>query len=312
MELSSARGLKTELRASFGPSDVRSASWPRIAIGLAPAKRPGDYHVAVRTAAELPPQILAQITSAASGEIDLRVTGEIEAKAPLAGVPRSPLAIGASIAHYRCSAGTVGFFARRRSDGAIGIVSNNHVLAAEDQGREGDEILHPGPADRGRRPKDVVAQLAGGYPRIREHGHRVDCAFARLARGVSYDPLTLRNGQKLQISGAPETAQRDVAKIGRTTGLTFGRITAFELDDVDVHYSFGPVLTNSQIEIESVDTTPFSRGGDSGSLVFSRGDASPVGLLYACSAIGGSNGSGLSYANPIASVLEVLDVWFVS
>ena len=57
--------------------------------------------------------------------------------------------------------------------------------------------------------------------------------------------------------------------------------------------------------MESTGTGPFSRGGDSGSLVY-RADGVALGLLFAGSETGGDNGTGLTYINPINTVLREL------
>lgn len=100
----------------------------------------------------------------------------------------------------------------------------------------------------------------------------------------------------------------EVEKSGRTTGVTRGRITAIELDDVVVGYGgdLGELSLDDQIEVEGLGTGPFSRGGDSGSLVYVAETGVAVGLLFAGSESGGENGSGLTYLNPIGTVLELL------
>lgn len=311
MQLSSARGLKEELRAAFGPSELRGDTG--IALGVAPSPRPGEYRLAVRvrSAEVLPARIRAAIEERAAGEIDYWETGKVEpGEAPPAPADRS-LVIGASIGHYRCTAGTLGFFARRLSDGAIGIVSNNHVLAIEDEAGDGDEILHPAAADRGRRPLDVVARLSGDYPRLRRKGQTADCAFARLLRQMPHNPLSLGNGDRLSPLPVEAAGETVVEKIGRTTGRTRGQITAFDLEDVNVDYRFGSAQFAGAIEIQSADPTPFSRGGDSGSLVFNTA-RQPVGLVYACSVLGGKFDNGRTYAHPIAAVLSSLGVTFAT
>ena len=103
-----------------------------------------------------------------------------------------------------------------------------------------------------------------------------------------------------------------VAKIGRTTSVTRGRVTAIELDNVVVGYGddMGEISFDNQIEVESTGTGPFSRGGDSGSLVY-RADGVALGLLFAGSESGGENGTGLTYINPIDAVLDALGVTLV-
>ncbi|WP_277207504.1 hypothetical protein [Isoptericola croceus] len=88
-----------------------------------------------------------------------------------------------------------------------------------------------------------------------------------------------------------------------------GRVTAIELDDVVVGYGeeLGALSFDDQIEVESTGDGPFSRGGDSGSLVY-RADDVALGLLFAGSETGGEGGSGLAYVNPIDTVLGAFGV----
>lgn len=67
----------------------------------------------------------------------------------------------------------------------------------------------------------------------------------------------------------------------------------------------GELSFDDQIEVEGL-TGAFSRGGDSGSLVYRTQDAAAVGLLFAGSEVGGENGAGLTYLNPIGTVLGAL------
>src|SRR5215213_6071924 len=98
-----------------------------------------------------------------------------------------------------------------------------------------------------------------------------------------------------------------VAKIGRTTGLTRGRVTAFELDNVVVRFDIGNVRFDDQIEIEGAEEDAFSDGGDSGSLIVAA-DKRGIALLFAGSDQGGTNDKGLTYANPLRAVLDALKV----
>ena len=98
-----------------------------------------------------------------------------------------------------------------------------------------------------------------------------------------------------------------VRKMGRTTGETKGRVTAFELDNVVVEYDIGNIRFDDQVEIEGADTKAFSDGGDSGSLIVDN-DNLGVALLFAGGDSGGSNGMGLTYANPLRTVLDALKI----
>ncbi len=315
MQLDDARGRKLDIRSFIATDVVRTRgeeTAKAIAIGFATTARRDDYAIAVRSRSEelLPADVLESIRQRAGGEIDVRYTGRVSVERPAAGSAPRRLAIGSSVGHYRGTAGTLGFFAQR-NDGTIGIVSNNHVLAAEDRGEDGDEILHPGPADRGCRPKDVVARLSGDYPRLKRSPQTVDCAFAPLVDWIEYAPLAMGPGERLSATTAKPQALHSVVKLGRTTGRTFGRITAFDVDNFPVDYSFGRVLYDGLVEMESVSTEPFARSGDSGSLIFNA-ERQPVGLLFACSVRGGAHNCGMAYASPIDTVLEALGVTFLT
>ena len=96
-----------------------------------------------------------------------------------------------------------------------------------------------------------------------------------------------------------------VRKVGRTTGETTGLVTAFELDNVVVNYDLGNLRFDNQIEIEGQGADPFCEGGDSGSLIVNE-DNLGVALLFAGGDTGGTNGRGLTYANPLRTVLDQL------
>jgi hypothetical protein len=130
-----------------------------------------------------------------------------------------------------------------------------------------------------------------------------------LVAGIEFDHRTLRGLGNLSGLGSEflDTGAA-VAKLGRTTGLTRGRVTAFELDNVVVGFDLGNLRFDNQVEIEgAAEDKPFSRGGDSGSLIVDA-DRRAVALLFAGSDVGGSNGLGLTFANPIRAVLDALEV----
>jgi hypothetical protein len=320
MDLNTARRSRNEIRATVDATVVARGieEVPKVAFGIATTAAPNDFKIAVRARSpeDLPPEIDEKIRTEGGKDIDFQYTGPVEARPHTVGeVPQSGkrLASGASVAHYRCTAGTLGFFAQRNSDRAIGFVSNNHVIALEDAGREGDEILHPAPSDAGVRWRDAVAFLDGRYPKIHQQHVVVDAAFARLAPGVAFDPRI--QGKKI-VTVSPDAIsadlELDVCKVGRSTGLTRGRITAFEFEPFYIEYSFGSVRAENQIEIESSSEQSFSVSGDSGSLIVSAGSRQPLGLLFAKSAVGGKYENGLSYANPIDAVLEALGVTLIT
>jgi hypothetical protein len=308
MDFESAFQAKQAVATLLGIGGPHATQRGRVAVGVALTAEPGDFRIAIRARSQqdlnhaLGQGMDDTVRRITASELDVRITGPIAGGPSRRASPSLLLRIGASISHHLFSTGTLGFFARRSSDCVVGIVSNNHVLSGGDRGKENDEIVHPGEFDHAVRHGNVIAYLAPGYPRLDVRKPVVDCAFARLRDGIPYDPVTIAKGLKLNPDPVILHEQRDVMKYGRTTGLTHGRITAIALDNVHIDYEFGDVCFNEQIEIEPKGDTPFSRPGDSGSLVVSP-DGHPVGLLCA-----GTHTCHFSYANPIAEVLSSLGI----
>jgi len=222
---------------------------------------------------------------------------------PTRGFPR-PVPIGVSAGHGAVTAGTIG--ARVTGGGRTFALSNNHVFAANNAGREGDALLQPGVVDGGRDPDDVIATLHDYEPlhfcrAMVCEPNRIDAAIA-LTTPDDVSDHTPEGGY-----GTPRSATVDarlgqkVQKYGRTTGHTFGEITGIHAT-LDVSYRTGTARFEDQIVISG---RGFSAGGDSGSLIVTDGallaDRRPVGLLFA-----GTTTTTL--ANPIDLVLDRFDV----
>lgn len=219
-----------------------------------------------------------------------------------------PLRIGGSIGHFKITAGTLGCFAHSRDDDSPLILSNNHVLANENRAQKGDAILQPGGFDDGQNPKDAAGTLLSFVKIKRIGANLVDCAIAALTSGMQHDHRKLTGLGKLGGVGDVAIDEgTEVAKVGRTTGVTHGRVTAFELDNVVVGYDIGDLRFDNQIEIEGAGDEPFSQGGDSGSLIVDA-ERHAVALLFAGGDQGGSNSKGLTFANPLAAVFGALKV----
>jgi len=217
-----------------------------------------------------------------------------------------PLIVGASVGHVAITAGTLGAFVTT-ADGEMAILSNNHVLADENRAEIGDAIIQPADLDDGRDPEDVVARLSDYVPIAPVAVNRVDSAVATLVDGVDVDPVGSLGALGAGVV-APQDADR-VDKLGRTTGRTTGRVSAFNVRSIIVEYDVSPTIRfDGQIEIQVDDGSEFSLGGDSGSLIVSEGNRVPVGLLFAGSDQGGPDGGAVTYANPIAEVLAALNV----
>jgi len=328
MNLDSVRGLKAALsehiltglaesvrtRSAFGTSaralGVRPGAPRSLVLGVS-VRNGKDFALAVRVqhrAMEDSPEV-ELIKKQAKGEIDLRYIGAVRKRtAPWYQKRQRPLLIGCSVGHFNITAGTLGAFVTPRGGGSVAILSNNHVLANENDAKKGDAILQQAKDDGGKRPADVVGML-DTFVKLKHSGiNRVDCAMAPLKEGIDRNLSKLKGLGVLKGVGnvSVDEGQR-VSKLGRTTGLTHGRVTAIELDNVVIEYDNGDCRFDNQIEIEGDGSKAFCDGGDSGSLIVGA-DMLAVGLLFAGSDQGGANGQGLTYGNPIHAVLDALKV----
>ncbi|EWY39508.1 hypothetical protein N825_05235 [Skermanella stibiiresistens SB22] len=340
MKLASVRELKAEVSAEILAPLLREAREARsfglaaspmrravkrdrgVALGIARGASRDQYKLAVRIQRrtfEDDAELHRRLEAATHQEIDIRYVGRIAKraeKAPVVHGPpppwfrlrQRPLLIGCSVAHHAVTAGSLGGFFRQRGTGQPVLLSNNHVLANEDQAKAGDAVLQPGAFDGGRRFKDRIGTLLQAVPMSATEPNTMDAAIAGLAEGVPFDPRTVTGFGLLRgVRDRPIEPGDEVVKLGRTTGLTRGRVTAIELDDVVVDYDKGQISFDRQIEIEGTGTAAFSSGGDSGSLILdAEGDA--CALLFAGSDHGGSNGKGVTNANDLTLVMEALNL----
>jgi len=339
MRLDSVRGLKQALlgevvRPLARPRRMRAFSVPAmpvdrlpkvartVALGISRGKRENDFRLAVRVQrAEDVAAEIERIKQRARGEVEVRYVGRITKRAKRARARQRrcgpegfqqrdrPLRIGQSIGHVEVTAGTLGAFVAKRRGRTALVLSNNHVIANENNASAGDPIIQPGTIDDGRVARDVIGTLLE-FVRMKPTGRNlVDCAIAKLDEAMEFDEKKLCGLPALagEAEAEPELL---VAKVGRTTGLTRGRVTAIEVDNVVVNYDFGNARFDNQIEIESTGRDMFSDGGDSGSLIVTKDERTSlaVGLLFAGSEQGGQNDLGLTYANPIQAVFQALKI----
>jgi hypothetical protein len=209
-----------------------------------------------------------------------------------------PIPGGISIGHPEGGTGTLGCMVEDGRTRELPLLSNNHVLAAENRASLGDPILQPGPDGGGRVECDAVASLAGFHPLHKKGVNNIDAALGR-----PHDPETieavLRNLGPARWTARSRVGMR-VLKSGRTTEVTEGRIIDVDAT-IRVAYGDGLLLFRDQIIIRG-EGSSFSSFGDSGSLVVdSRNRA--VGLL--------SGGSPfVTVANKILWVMRGMKVRF--
>jgi hypothetical protein len=327
MNIDNARELKSSLLGNVTASLAKSAAvrslgvraqefhpgedaMRTMAIGITTQGK--EHKLAIRLQRQLLKDhpVLKRIRERAKGEVDIKYIGRIQKleTATTLQKRRRPLVVGCSIGHFKITAGTLGCFVRDRTTGEILILSNNHVLANENNAKEGDRIIQPGKLDGGKVSSDTIGKL-GRFVRLKRTGvNLVDCALSSIKTSINSNPRKLGSfGNIAGLGPAVVIDGTEVCKVGRTTGETEGRVTAFELDNVVVTYDIGNLRFDDQIEIEGAGSKSFSDGGDSGSLIFDK-QLGAVALLFAGGDEGGSNDMGLTYGNPIRAVLDALNV----
>ena len=235
---------------------------------------------------DLVPRLISEV------ETDVEEIGKIRSLASNRMRSR-PARGGASIGHFKITAGTLGCLVKDKKTGRILILSNNHVLANSNEAKKGDAILQPGTADGGRNPKDKIAELARwvkvGFGR---KANAVDAAVAFPLHDKDVSP-------EIPSIGMPQGTVKGkvglaVQKTGRTTDHTLGEIKDINAT-VRVDYGGRTALFRNQIL-----TSAMSQGGDSGSLVLDR-KRRAVGLLFAGS-------DRVTLCNPVQDVFKLLDV----
>lgn len=260
---------------------------PIAAVGVAPGNGK-EYKLAVRVyrgAERLQHTLLAGLEGHLN-EVDLAVGVRYS--------PRLTLAAGGSIGHYKITAGTLGGFVE--DDENYYMMSNNHVFANSNQSFGGDPILQPGPVDGGSRIPTVVGFLHEWFPLSKIARDGMDVAIAKFSDSVEFfnpwDYTGVGKIKRTTVSNRMSVTR--VIKRGRTTEVTRGTVSAFELDGIQIDYGTrgdpAIVTFDDQIElIGSPASRAFSAGGDSGSFIMDRDTMQVYALLYG----GGPDASGI-------------------
>lgn len=129
---------------------------------------------------------------------------------------------GVSIGHVKITAGTLGGRAKRKSDGARVVLSNNHVLANSNNADIGDIVLQRGSFDGGSSPNQDFATLLDWVPiDFAGNPNEVDAAIAQPINDTDLADSFLMSG--LMPTTIIDFAVGDPAmKEGRTTAVTDG------------------------------------------------------------------------------------------
>jgi hypothetical protein len=197
-----------------------------------------------------------------------------------------------------CCSGTLGSLVKIA--GNQYVLSNSHVLAKSGAAAVGDDISQPGLIDNACRIATIVADFTASAPL---GSSNVDAAVAQLRPG------TMDSTGFIEDIGVPSSTivnpsvGLSVAKSGRTTGFTTGTVSSINTS-VSIQYqqgcNQGKKFTVSYTNQVVINSSTFSAGGDSGSLIVTNnGQHNPVALLFAGS-------STTTIGNPIGQVLTQL------
>jgi hypothetical protein len=230
---------------------------------------------------------------------------------------------GSSIYPANCiGAGTLGALACK-PDGSLFGLTNNHVSGACNNAQPGLPILAPGPLDVSNETCDPFSigrhtqllPINDGIPENIDISRNIDAACFEISNA---DAVSSYQGDRFDtpsITADPRPGLK-VEKVGRTTGHTTGVVVAQSVSPVPVTYAvheYGvkkTVFFGEVFVIHSLTPEPFSKPGDSGSLVVQTapdGTLEAVGLVFA-----GNPRTGETFVLPLRPILEQLDLNLVS
>lgn len=321
--LSTARQYKAELiermfgiRAQTASAETQSISlsWSLdsnvvgIGFGLRATNNsspPSERALRIYVRKKLPQSSLSAreiVPKAINGvSTDVITVGDIVALTHNSFAHPRPTQCGVSVGHYQVSAGTLGCLVKRinATTDERYILSNNHVLANCNHACIGDPILHPGSRDGGNL-SNPIAELTE-FEELHAVGSRVNMMDAAIAKVLNCDEVlpeirVIGAVQQPEFVSLQELQGRQVCKYGRTTGLTRGTVGDVSADILVTYHNDMRAHFQEQITIDW-GNEPFSKEGDSGSLIVDCATQRPIALLFA----GGSKAG--SYATPIKQII---------
>src|SRR5262249_49953415 len=137
-----------------------------------------------------------------------------------------PVAGGERGSHFSMPIGTLGVAViDQLAKGRLAVLSCNHVLAALNRARIGDPVMQPAVLDGGAGMFDICGTLARYIPvRFGWGVNLIDAAIATVDRAW---PWVQELGSIAGIRPGNSLLPGDcVRKVGRTTGLTEGKVVA--------------------------------------------------------------------------------------
>lgn len=309
------RAVKSPLRSVVAHGGEQPK--PRMAVGYGLRER-DEFQLEVRLQYPDVYSLLKArrlVDERAAGKARIGVLKQLAAHSAVhpAALNNDPLTLGSSVGHATGAPGTLGLFVSVGTN--RGFLSCSHVLAKCGKAVLGDAVFHPAPNDD--RKNAAVGTLRRFVDLSTAGPHSMDAALAILEEGRRAGDNRIpkghgwpREGSSLgRMGNGPVSTPRPVvAKIGRSTGWTKGRLIMENLGPLAVYMpelgANSEIVGLSEIEWEAIDE-PFSKGGDSGSLVYFADSLEPLGILVAGGKVEFEDKViGASYACPLAPILK--------
>lgn len=245
-----------------------------------------------------------------------KVAGHASVVHPAA-LNNDPLTLGSSVACADGGPGTLGLFVHAGK--TAGFLSCSHVLSKCGNVKAGADVRHPAPTDsletavigtlrkfidlRGDGPKAMDAAFAEFAPKVRNSGNRIPSGYDWPSEGTDLGEPVVGNLDR------PRPA---VAKIGRSSGYTTGVVALENVGPIDIYMS----ELNCNVAVEGLIEVhwnginePFSKLGDSGSVVYLQDGLKPIGIVVAGGIATIEKAKvGVSYVCPIGPIMQAWDL----
>jgi hypothetical protein len=283
----------------------QSSGYP--AIGITIGENGYKPAIRIQRKTKLDDNLLNKLKENAGNDIDFQIINPVFTLQGYKNYHCRPLKLGTSISHFKVPCGTLGCLVQRINAeeddySNLFILSNNHVIANNNDAKKGDIIIQPGRKDGGNKQKNAIAKLEEWIP-LTTRRNTSDAAIAKLTIDMDLECINKIEDQNY-ISGIYPSRilpSLNVKKNGRTTGITYGEVKAFIKQELEVKCAKFSIKRGfiNVIEIESRNPDiPFSRKGDSGSLIVDE-DNRAVALVFA-------GNDTKTFAIPITEIFEKL------
>jgi hypothetical protein len=232
---------------------------------------------------------------------------------------RGDLNPGSSIGHIAGFPGTIGCVVWSEEGNWPGLISASHVLSMNNRAGRGDHVIVPGHPDGPKTSEARCGTLANfsyliDFEEVDPNTNYLNCVDAALVRvdqrrecrhsvpDATYVPDPKDPDRKMlikEVLGGDAVAERlgtQVFKVGRTTGLTAGRLDLVGLQRQLINIHDKVYVYTNVLAVEATQGQPFSQAGDSGALVYTA-DGYGIGLI-----IGGNDQ--ISYLSPLDACLR--------